>query len=151
MSKLRDYVTKMFENNTDFSREEVYDLVSKKYGIGKYSEKQVQNLLYNMKRADIIVKSDDGKKYKLKRECVSENKQDVNQSFSINDYINEIYELGTCVKEGLNQNKFLERYKGLDLNVLSQLYSMNEELLKNITKIRKCIDMDMGDTIRFNK
>ncbi len=152
MSDLRKYVITLFQDDSAYNTKEVMEIVDTNYGKDVYTKKQIRNLLYNLTRVHILTKRKDNKYIKCMVEKVDiENEENCNSEFCLNDYISQIQYMTISVKRELNKNNFLERYKEMDLSLLSKLYQINEEINKSINEIRKCTDAETGEMIRFGK
>ncbi|MBU5476479.1 hypothetical protein KQI72_07110 [Eubacterium sp. MSJ-21] len=123
-------------------------MVDEEYGQGVYTKKQIQNMLYNLKRESILIKTEDNRRYT--RNYAGKKKAN-GSMFSLNDYIKQMQALSIIVSNELNRSGFLERYTGIDLNILQSIYLSNKNLLKEIKEISKKIDEEIGDKIRFYK
>lgn len=152
MSDLRRYVITLFQDDSAYNTKEVMEIVDTNYGKDVYTKKQIRNLLYNLTRVHILTKRKDNKyiKYMVEKMDI-ENEENGNLEFCLNDYISQIQYMTILVKRELNKNNFLERYKEIDLNLLSKLYQINEEINKSINEIRKCTDAGTGEMISFGK
>jgi hypothetical protein len=148
MSRLREYVLQTFQSNKEYSSKEVKSMVDEEYGQGVYTKKQIQNMLYNLKRESILIKTEDNRRYT--RNYAGKKKAN-GSMFSLNDYIKQMQALSIIVSNELNRSGFLERYTGIDLNILQSIYLSNKNLLKEIKEISKKIDEEIGDKIRFYK
>ena len=148
MSRLREYVLQTFQSNKEYSSKEVKSMVDEEYGQGVYTKKQIQNMLYNLKRESILIKTEDNRRYT--RNYAGKKKAN-GSMFSLNDYIKQMQALSIIVSSELNRSGFLERYTGIDLNILQSIYLSNKNLLKEIKEISKKIDEEIGDKIRFYK
>ena len=146
MSDLRRYVITLFQDDSAYNTKEVMEIVDANYGKDVYTKKQIRNLLYNLTRVHILTKRKDNKyiKYMVEKMDI-ENEENGNLEFCLNDYISQIQYMTILVKRELNKNNFLERYKEIDLNLLSKLYQINEEINKSINEIRKCTDAGTGE------
>ena len=152
MSDLRRYVITLFQDDSAYNTKEVMEIVDTNYGKDAYTKKQIRNLLYNLTRVNILTKRKDNKYIKCMVEKVDiENEEEGNSEFCLNDYISQIQYMTISVKRELNKNNFLERYKEVDLSLLSKLYQVNEGINKSINEIRKCTDHGTGEKIRFGK
>ena len=105
-------------------------------------------MLYNLKRESILIKTEDNRRYT--RNYAGKKKAN-GSMFSLNDYIKQMQALSIIVSNELNRSGFLERYTGIDLNILQSIYLSNKNLLKEIKEISKKIDEEIGDKIRFYK
>lgn len=145
MSELRNYVLEKFASGKEYTKTEINKFVDEEFGQGKYSSKQLQNLLYNLTKQKKIERTVNHG-YKL----TEENQLD-DIVFTIEQHITQLRKMCIYVNDELNKKDFLERYKGINLNILSQVYYMNKKILKDISECEKKIKSGTSDRISYEK
>lgn len=131
MSELRNYVLEKFANGQEYSREEITDFISQRFGQEAYTAKQLQNLLYNLTKLNKIERTKHHG-YKIVQDMG-------NSTFAIEQYIGKLKEMCISTNNDLMKKNFLERYKGIDLNSLNEIYYMNKKILKDVSECEKKI------------
>lgn len=139
MSELRDYVLEKFSGGQEYSREDITKFINQKFGEGTYTPKQLQNLLYNLTKQNKIERTKKHSYKKTKSESQKSENYANDSTFTIEQYIDQLKRICKSVNDDLSKKDFLERYKGLNLNSLNQVYYMNKKILKDISECEKKI------------
>lgn len=118
---LRNYVFSILETNSTLSLKDIKQSILNKFGLDKYNEKCIQNLLYNLKKQGFIKL--EGNYYSLITANDSKQDKDI-----ITKYYREI--IPTCLKtERMLKNPF-ENIADADLIDAKKLYLVNKKILQ---------------------
>lgn len=131
-SKLRIYVLQLLDDYQPHSFQNILDNVNSYFSDTTYTQKQVQDLMYNLARASKVNR---GKKGYYTKAVVSNSSNSTlsndNEVISMNNYIESMKKECISLKKYFDDPDLLPRLKqqSIDVTRALELYNANEQIL----------------------
>ena len=131
-SKERDFVLECIYNSKDgYTRAEIKELLERRFGSGSYDEKQITNLLYNLKKANKITKLDNGL-------FIKKDMGDKKEEFYMDKYIKEVYNYCQMFKKTVDEPGLMEKIEKsrFEFDDVAKLYKVCNNVIRQMNSFK---------------
>lgn len=130
-SELRVYVMKIFEDEQPHDQNEIKKKVDEHFGGNIYTDVQLHNLIYNLLRAEDIIRTDN-KKFIISKVRTASSKE----IYTLNQYVQPIKEWCMEVKKSIDKPGYLSRYSKEQREEIELVYDLNQKIITIIDKYK---------------
>lgn len=137
---LRKFVLYKLSDKNYYQNKEIKQMVIEEFGEGTYTEKQVQDLLYNLKKAGKVIQND-SHAYRISNESLKDIGETTAAEINIfQECITNIDNSSKNIEKNLCLQGFLDRYNGIDVDMLNRLYEQNKRIREIVEECKNIMD-----------
>ena len=137
---LRKFVLYKLSDKNYYQNKEIKQMVIEEFGEGTYTEKQVQDLLYNLKKAGKVIQND-SHAYRISNESLRNIGEVTAAEINIlQECITNIDNSSKNIEKNLCLQGFLDRYNGIDVDMLNRLYEQSKKIREIVEECKNIMD-----------